>query len=474
MVEAGQAYDRRWYVLLTVGLGVFLSTMNSSVTTTILPLTEQELGISLVQSEWISLIYFLMLVMFQLPFGQLSDNWGSRRIFLIGFALFNVATIMCALADDYVVLLCGRALLGLGGAMIVAIGPALTSVTFPPELRGRVLGLQSLMSYIGLSLGPVIGGMLAHYWGWSAGFLATLPFGVAGLLLGLWSIPTTRPRERSMPDRAGIALFMLTMLSATLLLNVGIFGSYSEFMLAFLLAVLGIAFWRLIVHESKHRSPLINLHFYRIPNFRYGVMSQMLNYTCFFLTLFLIPFYLDRTFQLSNAQIGMYAAVMPVVMTICAPLAGVLSDRIGPKILTTLGMVFSTTGLVLFGMSAQGLVLQAKEAVIVGLVLAGIGTGLFSTPNNSAILGSVSRSQQGAASGTLATFRSIGMMLGLTVGGSYLNWHMQRYAGQGADSASLFLNAFSAVMWTGAVCGLIGIMCTLAMSNSVKPVPGNN
>lgn len=456
-------------MLLTVGIGVFLSTLNSSITNTILPLVEKDLGISLVQSEWISLIYFLVMVLFQMPFGQLSDQWGTRRIFLAGFVLFTIGSILCAIATTYAVLLWGRAILGLGGAMVLSIGPALLSLTFPEGQRGRVLGLQGLMSYMGLSLGPVVGGWTAHIWGWTSSFLVTVPFGIAGLALGLWAVPNITKSERTKVDWLGIQLFIAGMASVTLFFNAGVIEQYHLISQIVLSVVFVAAFWLLIRRESRHQAPFLDLKLYRIANFRYGVLSQALNYLCFFLTLFLLPFYMDRIFQFSNAQIGMYLAITPIVMTVCSPLAGALSDRTGPRILTVFGMFCSTASLLLFALMAYGQSVEGQShgLLICGLLLAGMGIGVFSAPNNSAILGAVSRTQQGAASGSLATFRSIGLMAGLTVGGTLLTWLIELHRGRHVGEKLLFVQAFSEVMWVGVLFGVAGIACALAMTNTV-------
>ncbi|WKB35996.1 MFS transporter [Terrilactibacillus sp. S3-3] len=187
--SAAEKNDRRWYVLLTVGIGTFLSSLNTSITNTVLPVIQRALHLTLSQSEWIVLIYLLILMLLLLPVGRLSDVWGHRRIFLFGFALFTIAALLCGFSKNYATLLGGRALLALAGSMILSVGPALISTTFPAKQRGRVLGIQAIMTYIGLSLGPVLGGWLTHVGGWPIIFFITVPFGLAGVLLGIWAVP---------------------------------------------------------------------------------------------------------------------------------------------------------------------------------------------------------------------------------------------------------------------------------------------
>lgn len=455
--------DRRWYVLLTVGIGTFLSSLNTSITNTVLPTIERSLQITLGQSEWIVLIYLLILTLFLIPIGRLSDLWGHRLLFLLGFALFTSAAVLCGLSRNYLTLLSGRALVALGGAMILSVGPALISTTFPPQQRGRVLGMQALMTYIGLSLGPVLGGWLTEFWGWQATFLVTVPFGLAGLALGIWVVPKIVVEQRQGLDLKGIFFFITGMAAVTLLLNSNAITQYRRLILVLLFLVFTGSIYTFIHIERRHINPMIDLNLFRIRNFGFGSLGAALNYLCFFLTLFLLPFYFDQVLHFSAARVGLYLTITPLVMTVCAPLAGALSDRVGPRSLTKSGMLCSTVSLILFGMMIQGGAM-AGWLLIGGLIFAGLGTGIFAAPNNSAILGAAPRSQQGVASGVLATFRYIGMMAGITIGGSLLDLLIGYFTGRGTGAAA-FIQAFSIVMWVGALFGIFGILCTFAMTN---------
>jgi EmrB/QacA subfamily drug resistance transporter len=455
------ANDRRWYVLVTVGIGTFLSSLNTSITNTVLPIIERSLGITLGQSEWIVLIYLLVLTLLLIPIGKLSDLWGHRLIFLLGFALFTCAAVLCGVSNSYLPLLLGRALLALGGAMILSVGPALITTTFPLEQRGRVLGMQALMTYLGLSLGPVLGGWLTQIWGWQATFLITVPFGIGGLLLGLWVVPKVMVEHRKHLDLTGIFLFIIGMAAVTLLLNSNAITLRRTLIQSLLFVVFAGSIWAFIRVERKQTDPMIDLNLFRIRSFGFGALSAAFNYLCFFLTLFLLPFYFDQILHFPPSTMGMYLTVTPLVMVVCAPIAGAVSDRTGPRVLTAAGMLFSTISLALFAIMAQ-MGTQAHGILIAGLILTGLGTGIFAAPNNSAIMGAAPRSQQGVASGVLATFRYIGMMAGITIGGSLFASLLAHFTRQDVAAASVFLLTFSTTMWVGAAFGVAGIGCTLA------------
>lgn len=468
MKTAKKAVDRSWYVLITVGIGTFLSSLNTSIINTVLPVIQRSLHLTLSQSEWIVLIYLLVLTLLLLPVGRLSDLLGHRRIFLFGFVLFIFASVASGLSRNYLVLLWGRALLAVGGSMILAVGPALIATTFPPDQRGRVLGLQAIMTYIGLSLGPVLGGWLTQMWGWPIIFYLAIPFGLAGLGLGIWSIPDIIVEKPSHLDLKGFFLFIICMTTATILLNLNVSTQHRLFIMIVLFICFAMSTWGFIYVERKQTEPMLDLRLFRIRNIGFGALGASLNYLCFFLILFLLPFYFDDVLHFSAAKIGSYLTIAPIVMTVFAPIAGTLSDKLGPRMLTTAGMFFSTLGLFLFGMMVTAPVSDAHLILIIGLILAGLGTGTFAAPNNSAILGAAPRTKQGVASGTLATFRYIGMMAGITVGGSLFDGLLGYFSHKGLSNNSAFLEAFSFVMWVGALFGCIGIICTRALLKEKK------
>jgi EmrB/QacA subfamily drug resistance transporter len=465
-----QAYHRQWYVLVTVGIGTFLSSLNTSITNTVLPVIQKTLHLALSQSEWIVLIYLLILTLFLLPVGRLSDLWGHRRIFLFGFGLFTCAASFCGLSTNFRSLLWGRGLLALAGSMILSVGPALLTSTFPAEQRGRVLGIQAIMTYIGLSLGPVLGGWLTEVWGWPATFWIIVPFGLLGLALGTWAVPRVVHEHRERLDLKGSFFFVIGMTAATLLLNSKAIMQYRGLVIVLLLICFVISTWAFIHVERKQQDPLLDLNLFLIRNFGFGTFGAALNYLCFFLTLFLLPFYFDHVLRWSSTVTGTYLMMTPLVMMICAPIAGALSDRTGPRLLTTSGMFFSTLSLISFGIMAE--FTSAHLILIIGLLLAGLGTGTFVVPNNSAVLGAASGAKQGVASGTLAMFRYIGMMAGITVGGSLFDLLLSHFSNAGSDVTTAFLEAFSWVMWVGAVFGIVGIVCTLSMTRFTFPDQG--
>lgn len=423
------------------------------------------LHISLGQSAWVVLIYLLVVSLFLLPLGRLSDLWGRRRIFLLGFLLFAAASLLSGFANSFGLLVLGRGLLALAGSMLLSIGPALITTTFPANQRGKALGIQALMTYLGLTLGPLVGGWLTQWFGWQSIFYSTIPVALIGFIIGLSTIPRQIPgQSRSNLDWPSTVLYILAMVAIVLMLNSNVLAMNPVLIntvLGLITLVTGGAF---IYRQTHLHDPLIDVRLFLVRNFGFGTLGAIFNYLCLFLAMFLLPLYMAHNLKLSPSSTGLWLTLMPFFMMISAPIAGAMSDKIGSRILSTSGMSANVIGLLCFA-----LILSAPRSLLwplltVGLILTGLGTGLFAAPNNAAIMYAAPASKQGMASGTLATARYVGMMGGITVGGSLFDTLLTKTLVSNANSSLAFAHAFSLVMWVGLAFGVLGIACTLSMT----------
>lgn len=448
-------------ILFTVGLGTLLSSLYNSVMNTILPFVDHALHISVSLSTWAVLSYLLVLSVLLLPVGRISDSLGQRPLLLLGFLLFGLATLWCGLANQFFILVIARALQAVAGAMILSVGPALLTTTFPPSERGKVLGLQATMTYLGLALGPFIGGWLTEWFGWHSVFWATSPLALVGLGLGFFCIPKTN-RTSIRLDYQGSLYYGIAIISLIFLLNPAVVPQprlYWVVGLSMVCLLSGILFIR---KQRTIARPLIDLRLFRKRNFGFGTLGAILNYLCFFIALFLLPLYLSDQRHWTAGKIGLWMTVTPIVMMIAAPVAGALYDRIGSRLLSTLGMLANALSLFALALIPAQIHVLFTLLLLVSLLLGGLGTGLFAPPNNAAILQSAPAHQQGVASGTLATARYLGMMGGITIGGSLFDaiWHTIAKA---TSAPAAFELAATEIFIIGALAGAIGISCTLAM-----------
>jgi EmrB/QacA subfamily drug resistance transporter len=406
----------RWGVLLAIGLGTFMSALDGSVVNIILPVVRQQFSASVAAVEWVLTIYLLVISGLLLSVGRLGDLRGHRSVYAAGFLVFLLGSALCGLSPSVSFLVGARGVQAIGAAMLMANAPAILTKSFPAEMRGRALGLQATMTYLGLTVGPSIGGWLATALGWRWVFYINLPVGLGALLLALRFVPRDSGNgARQAFDLRGAVTFALGLVSLLLALNQGeAWGWSSPATLGLLTGsvILLLAFLRV---ERSVSAPMLDLSLFRRRTFSAAAGSALLNYVCVYALLFLLPFYLLQARGLSMAQAGLLLTAQPLTMAIVAPLSGSVSDRIGTRLPSVLGMALLAVALwLLSGLSADTppLVFVAK------LGLAGLGIGIFVSPNNSALMGAAPAHRQGIAAGILALARNVGMVIGVGIAGA--------------------------------------------------------
>lgn len=446
-------YDRtKWWVLLTVGLGTFMSALDASIVNITLPAMRADFGVDIARIEWVVTVYLLVVSALLLTFGRLGDLRGHRQVYLVGFGIFIVASGLCGLSPNEGFLIGFRALQALGAAMLFATSPAILTASFPASQRGQALGLQATMTYLGLTVGPPLGGWLADTFSWRAIFYVNVPVGLLAFWLGHLFIArrdVVAPNERF--DVNGAATFSVGLVALLVALNRGHAAGWlsTEVIAPFAVAVVLLAAFVRIEGRTPH--PMLDLSLFRSRMFSASAASALLNYVAVYHVVFVLPFYLLEARGLSASRAGLLLAIQSVVMAVVAPLSGTLSDRIGPRALTTVGMLLMAGGLGLLSLLSPSTPLWFLAA---SLALVGLGTGTFISPNNSALMGAAPPSRQGIASGVMAEARNVGMVLGVGLAGAVLSSGLARGDSHDpnvlsqAAGASLFVAALVALAGT--------------------------
>jgi EmrB/QacA subfamily drug resistance transporter len=369
-------------------------------------------------------VYLLVLSGLLLTFGRLGDLRGHKSIYIWGFGIFIVSSALCGAAWAPVWLVIFRGLQAIGGAMLASNSPAIVTGNFPAEQRGRAFGLISTMTYLGLTAGPSLGGWLTHAFGWRTVFYINVPVGALAFLLGMIFIPQDGPAESHQKfDLPGAAIFLAGLTLLLLGLNKGAEWGWSSIFVWGPLLFAGILVWIFIRVERRSPAPMLDLSLFHIPLFSASVANAILNYICVYSITFLMPFYLIQGRGFNPAQAGLLLTVQPIMMAISAPISGALSDQVGSRIPGMIGM--SLLGVGLFLLSRLGPASEIWLALL-GLAVAGIGTGTFISPNTSALMGSAPRARQGIASGVQAAARNFGMVLGIGLAGAIFTTHLAR------------------------------------------------
>jgi EmrB/QacA subfamily drug resistance transporter len=454
--------ERKWWVLLAVGVGTFMSALDSSVVNTVLPVVRRTFDSDVATVEWVVTVYLLVVSGLLLSFGRLGDLRGHKAVYVAGFGVFVFSSALCGLAPTATALIAFRALQALGAAMLFANSPAILTKNFPAAQRGQVLGLQATMTYLGLTVGPSLGGWLAHQLSWRAVFYINLPVGLAALWLSLRFIPRDAGAGQAERfDRAGALTFIAGLVALLLGLNRGHdWGWVSPGVLA-LLAAAGVLLAVFVQIELRRANPMLDLSLFRQRLFSAAVLSAVLNYICLYSIVFLMPFYLIQGRDLGADRAGLLLTAQPIVMAIAAPLSGMLSDRMGSRLLSTLGMTILAGGLFLLSRLGPQ---SPPGQVVAALGVVGLGTGSFISPNSSALMGSAPRHRQGIAAGVLATARNVGMVLGVGLAGAILTTVMA----QGNNSTAALFRGVSAGFVAAVGVAILGVVASAVRGAGAK------
>lgn len=406
----------RWFVLGTVLLGATMSALDVSIVNVAMPTLTGTFGVSMAVIEWVAMAYMLTLTIFLPLFGRLADVHGRSRLYNLGFVVFSVGSALCGVATSAGFLIAARVVQAVGAGLLQANSVALITHAFPASERGKAIGIQGAVQAVSMAVGPFVGGALIAAVGWRAIFLVNIPIGALGTLAALLVLPRDRkPVRKERVDYLGAALFASGLGFLVLALNEGAkLGWGSGRLVAYLAA--GVALLgAMVATELRTEHPLVDLRLFRNPTFLLGNLAGMLSYFVLFAVMFLMPFYLEKVLGYGSEATGSLLTPVPLAMALVAPFSGHVSDRLGSRIMTTGGMLVSAVAcasLLFLGESAHMLVLLG------GLVLLGVGMGLFTPPNNSAIMGSAPPDKLGVAGGVLNMMRSLGLIFGVDVSGA--------------------------------------------------------
>jgi EmrB/QacA subfamily drug resistance transporter len=408
--------ERKWWVLIAIGISTFMSALDTSVVNTVLPVVNSSFNSDIATIEWVVIIYLLVVSGLLLSFGRLGDLRGHRPIFLLGFISFIASSVLCGLAQSAWALVAFRGLQALGAAMLSANSPAILTKSFPDSQRGQALGMQATMTYLGLTVGPSLGGWLTDQFSWRAVFFINIPVGFLALWLSFLFVPHDEGKKQvERFDLMGAAFFLAGLVALLLGLNQGQTWGWTSVPILSLLIGSVVLLTIFVRIELRVPGPMLDLSLFSRRLFSSSVASAIFNYICVYSIMFLMPFYLIQGRQFSPSQAGLLLSAMPITMAVIAPISGTLSDRIGARLPSTLGMILLGIGLFLFSRLDSR---ATMSDIIQAMIASGLGIGIFISPNNSALMGSAPRHRQGIAAGTMATARNVGMVLGVGLSGA--------------------------------------------------------
>jgi len=396
-------------VLLVVTIAVFVFPFMASAVNIALPSLGKELSLDAVTLGWIATAYLLSSAALLVPFGRIADIYGRKKIFTFGIVIVTLSSLLSGMANSAAMLISCRVFQGIGGAMLAGTAAALLITVFPANERGKVLGIAVAATYMGLSLGPVLGGVLTQHLGWRSVFFLGALLGLVVIGVVLWKLKgewTGAKGERF--DLAGSVIYSLGLVALvygfTLLparLGVGLIVGGAIALAAF------------VRWEVRTRSPVLDINLFKnSKTFTFSNLAALINYSATFAITFLISLYLQYLKGFNPQNAGLILVAMPAVQAIFSPLAGRLSDRIEPRLIASAGMALTTVGLVLLIFLNEE---TSLKLIIGNLILIGFGFAFFVSPNTNAIMSSAPKTAYGVASATLATMRQVGMVLSMGI-----------------------------------------------------------
>ncbi|MCX9025337.1 MAG: MFS transporter [Candidatus Methanoperedens sp.] len=446
--------EYKWKAMFTVWIGIFMATLDGSIVNVALPTLTAYFKTDITTIEWVVMAYLLTITSLLLSLGRISDMIGRKAIFAGGLAIFTIGSGLCAISGSENQLILYRVVQGIGAAMLMATGIAIITHAFPPQERGKAMGLIGTVVAIGSMAGPVAGGFLIENVGWQSIFYINIPIGIFGTAMALTVLRKDETTTGQTFDIPGALALFISLMALLLALSQGQeSGWLSGYII--LLFILSIVFAIIfIMIETKAIHPVMELSNFRNRPFAAANISALISFTALYNVILLMPFFLQNELKYSPEQVGIVFLAVPLVMSVASPFSGWLSDRTNSFLLSSIGIGISSVSILWLGYLTPT---SGSIDVVLRLALLGLGMGLFMAPNNSIIMGALPKEKIGIAAGTLGTMRNMGMVIGIAVSGAVFS---SRYVFYG-NVGSSFLPAFRDTYTVSA------IICGIAMLTSL-------
>ncbi len=406
--------DYKWIALSVTTIGALMSAIDSTIVTLALPDMMVKLHADLIEMVWVIMGYILISTVFLLTFGRAADMLGRVRMYNLGFVVFTVGSALCALSQNATQLIVFRLVQGGGAALMMVNSPAIITEVFPPNERGRALGINGITWAIGGVAGPLLGGLILSAADWRWIFYINVPIGIAGTIWGYLALhEKSKPKQGERFDGIGAATFSLGLVSLLIALTLGIQYRWTSLPIMSLFALFAVMLVVFFAWERHAASAVLDLTLFQNRVYNFSVLAAMLESLAIFAVNFLIVFYLQGVRGYDPLTAALLLIPMPIVSAIVGPLSGLLADHIGARIPATAGVLVNAAALVWFITRLSPT--SPYWEIALGLGMMGLGGGLFWSPNTSAAMNSAAVNRLGVASATLATLRQTGMVTSFAV-----------------------------------------------------------
>ena len=410
-----QQGDRK--VLIAAMVTSFMTTFMSSALNLSIPALESYFGVSAAAIGWVVSAYTISVAAMSLPFGKIADVTDRRKVFLTGIAGFCILSFLSIFSPHIGVLIALRAMAGACGAMIFATNNALLITSYPHEVQGKMIGYSTAATYIGLTAGPVVGGILNSTLGWRSIFAVSVLVSIIAFTAAFRAAVSEKKSGKitrgEIPsggfDTEGTILYIAAIITS--LYGMSRLGSGA--IPAILLVAGIICFVLFFMHESRTASPIMRVSmFTRSRTFTFSNLAALLKYGATFAISYTVSIFLQVILGMPSGKAGLLLITMPAIQALFSPLMGSLSDKIRPSLLASAGMGLCAVTLILFSRLDQD---TSIAYIMCSLCLTGLGFALFSSPNTNAILSCVDKSDYSVANSIVATMRTYGQSSGMAI-----------------------------------------------------------
>src|SRR6266508_3337235 len=453
--------NRKWWTLGAVAFGLFMIMLDNTIVNVALPAIQRDLHIGISELEWVFNGYALTFGVLMLTGGKLADLLGRRRIFIVGLVVFTAASLACGLASSAGFLIGARVAQGVGSALMNPATLSIITATFPPRQRGMAIGIWAGTSAMALAIGPLVGGLITQYIDWSWIFFINVPVGILGIVVARLVIDesrdTSHEQRLDLPGLVTSAVGLFGLTYGLIETNDHAWGS-ARVLTLFAIAV--VALTTFVLLELHQRLPMLDLSLFRDPGFSGANTVMFLIGLAMFGIFFYNSLFLQRVLGYGAIKTGATFLPMTVLIMLVAPVAGKLSDRIGPRWLMGAGMTFLTGSLLLFGtLDAQ----SSWWAILPGLLVGGVGMAVTMAPTTAAAMASVPVDKAGVGSAVINSMRQVGGSLGIAVMGALVATTVSvtpfdpRYATEFVPGYHRALHVGAAILLVGAAIAVLTV-----------------
>jgi EmrB/QacA subfamily drug resistance transporter len=396
-------------ILFVTCLSSFLTAFMGSSVNIAIKVIGEEYMMDAITLSWVATSYLLSTAVFLVPFGKIADIYGRKKIFILGLIIYSLFSFLTIFAPNSMVLIILRVFQGVGGAMLFGTTMAIITSVYSSGERGKALGIYISSVYVGLSLGPVLGGILTHNFGWKSIFLINFPLGILCIILVFMKMKQEwTEAKHDKFDIFGSIIYGIGLLA--IMYGLSRIPHNEGFWILIIGIIIFIAF---IIWEMRVKHPILNINLFRNNRtFTFSSLAALINYSATFAVTFLMSLYLQYIKQMTPQQAGFILVFQPVTMAAFASFAGRLSDRHESRIIATIGMTFTVIGIIMLALLSES---TPIFYIVFCMIFLGLGFGFFSSPNSNAIMSAVESKNFGIASAIVSTMRLCGQMLSMGI-----------------------------------------------------------